>query len=182
MTSEQDRLSLDRASTPIGDVLVVTRADGALAALEWAESAARLVRLLRRSRASEPEARTGPAPRGIRRALKRYFEGDLRALDSIPIAPEGTPFQRLVWSALRRIAPGETLAYGELSARIGRPGAARAVGLANARNPLALVVPCHRVVGADGALTGYAGGLVRKSWLLAHERRSAEHGVPAWAT
>jgi methylated-DNA-[protein]-cysteine S-methyltransferase len=100
--------------------------------------------------------------------LRAYFAGERRDFE-LPLAPEGTPFQQRVWKELRRIPYGETISYGELAKRIGQPGAARAVGLANGQNPLSIVVPCHRVIGADGSLTGYGGGLPRKRWLLAHE-------------
>src|SRR5215831_1034053 len=101
-----------------------------------------------------------------------YFDGDLVAVASLPTATNGTNFQRAVWDALRHIAPGETISYGMLANRIGRPSAMRAVGLATGANPIAIVVPCHRVIGANGTLTGYGGGLERKRWLLAHERAS----------
>lgn len=111
-----------------------------------------------------------------RAQLDAYFSGRLRRF-GLPLAPHGTPFQRAVWDALLQIPYGETSGYGELAARIGRPGAARAVGMANGRNPISIVVPCHRVVGAGGALTGYAGGLDAKRFLLDLERRTA--AVPA---
>ena len=107
-----------------------------------------------------------------KRQLAEYFDGTRRDFD-LPLAPDGTPFQRRVWDELRRIAYGETIAYGELARRIGQPTASRAVGAANGRNPLAIVVPCHRVIGADGTLTGYGGGLPVKQALLALERRVA---------
>ncbi len=100
--------------------------------------------------------------------LERYFAGELIEFD-VSVRPSGTPFQERVWGALREIPYGETWSYGELARRLGAPGAARAVGLANGRNPIAIVIPCHRVIGADGSLTGYGGGLERKSWLLRHE-------------
>ena len=108
-----------------------------------------------------------------REQLDAYFAGELERFD-IPLSPRGTEFQRRVWDALREIPYGETTSYGALAAQIGRPGAARAVGLANGRNPISIVVPCHRVIGAAGALTGYGGGLERKRWLLAHERGQRE--------
>jgi methylated-DNA-[protein]-cysteine S-methyltransferase len=104
--------------------------------------------------------------------LAEYFAGSRRHF-SLPLKPAGTPFQRSVWAALREIPYGETAGYGELAARLGRPGAARAVGLANGHNPIAIVVPCHRVIGADGGLTGYGGGLERKRYLLELERAAA---------
>lgn len=109
------------------------------------------------------------------RQLNAYFAGTLREFD-LPLAPAGTPFQQRVWRALREIPYGETLSYGELARRIARPAAVRAVGAANGRNPLAIVVPCHRVIGRDGRLVGYGGGLPAKKLLLELERRGA--GVP----
>jgi methylated-DNA-[protein]-cysteine S-methyltransferase len=106
---------------------------------------------------------------GFANRLRAYFDGDIEALESLPAAPPGTPFQQQVWQTLRSVGPGRTVSYGELAQRIGRPRASRAVGLANARNPVALVIPCHRVIGAGGKLTGYAYGLDRKRWLLRHE-------------
>ncbi len=110
--------------------------------------------------------------------LAAYFGGTRLGFD-LPLAPRGTEFQRKVWAALRRIPPGETLSYGEIAAAVGRPTASRAVGAANGRNPLAIVVPCHRVVGANGQLTGYAGGLDRKRWLLQHEHEKRCAAEPA---
>jgi methylated-DNA-[protein]-cysteine S-methyltransferase len=105
--------------------------------------------------------------------LREYFAGTRRAFE-LPLAPKGTEFQRRVWSALCEIPAGATMSYGALAARLGSPGAARAVGLANSKNPISIVVPCHRVIGANGSLTGYAGGLACKRWLLEHERRWAQ--------
>ncbi|HEY3261334.1 MAG TPA: methylated-DNA--[protein]-cysteine S-methyltransferase [Pseudonocardiaceae bacterium] len=107
--------------------------------------------------------------------LGRYFAGRLTEFD-LPLAPEGTPFQRSVWQALRAIPYGETVTYGELAERLGRPGAARAVGAANGRNPISIVVPCHRVIGSSGHLTGYGGGIEQKRQLLALERRVTDGG------
>lgn len=104
--------------------------------------------------------------------LAAYFAGELRDFD-LPLAARGTPFQQRVWRALCDIPYGETISYGELARRIGQPAAARAAGLANGRNPISIVVPCHRVIGANGSLTGYGGGLERKRWLLAHEAGAA---------
>jgi methylated-DNA-[protein]-cysteine S-methyltransferase len=102
-------------------------------------------------------------------ALTRYFEGEIGALDTISIELNGTPFQKNVWQALRRIPAGTTISYAELAKRIGEPTAVRAVGTANGANPVAVIVPCHRVIGSNGRLTGYGGGLDRKQWLLEHE-------------
>ncbi|MBS1582767.1 MAG: methylated-DNA--[protein]-cysteine S-methyltransferase [Bacteroidetes bacterium] len=107
------------------------------------------------------------------RQLDAYFSGTLTVFD-LPLAPSGTGFQRAVWRALSDIPYGATISYGELARRIGQPDAARAVGLANGQNPIAIIVPCHRVIGASGTLTGYGGGLARKHWLLTHERRLRE--------
>lgn len=110
-------------------------------------------------------------PAGCASALRAYFAGDCAAVEALAVAPVGTAFQREVWAALRTIPCGATIGYGELARRLGRPAASRAVGLANGANPIAVVIPCHRVIGATGALTGYGGGLERKRWLLAHEGR-----------
>ena len=104
-----------------------------------------------------------------------YFRGELTAFD-LPLAPEGTPFQLKVWQALRDIPYGETISYGELARRVGKPTASRAVGAANGHNPIGIVVPCHRVIGADGSLTGYGGGLDRKRTLLALEAETLARG------
>ena len=112
----------------------------------------------------------------VKRKLADYFSGNLTSLDDIPVRTEGTVFQRKVWSELRRIPAGTTLSYGQLAKRIDQPTASRAVGLANGSNPVAIVVPCHRVIGSTGALTGYGGGLERKRWLLHHEATYARIG------
>lgn len=108
-------------------------------------------------------------PHGLTEALARYFAGDLHAIDEMAVESAGTPFQREVWQALRTIPCGRTASYGKIAAQIGRPDAMRAVGHANGSNPIAVVVPCHRVIGANGSLTGYGGGIERKRWLLNHE-------------
>ncbi len=113
------------------------------------------------------DAAAGPLPQTVRQ-LVEYFAGSRRDFD-LPMRLAGTDFQRLVWRHLTEIRYGETWSYGELARRIGNPQASRAVGLANGRNPIPILVPCHRVIGADGSLTGYGGGLERKRWLLAHE-------------
>jgi methylated-DNA-[protein]-cysteine S-methyltransferase len=115
----------------------------------------------------------GPAAQGMleaaRAAFEAYFAGACDALAALTLAPEGTPFRRLAWRALCGIAPGDTASYGEIARRIASPSAARAVGSANHHNPIAIAIPCHRVIGGDGRLVGYAGGVDRKRWLLAHE-------------
>ena len=170
MTSKlPECLRLDRLATPIGESLIVTDEAGYLRALDWADRESDMARLLRLHYGSiVPKA--GAAPRGVKRLLRRYFEGELGCLRAIEWRTAGTPFQRRVWIALTRIPPGETLSYGALAAKLGCPQSARAVGLANGANPISVVVPCHRVIGADGSLTGYGGGIERKQWLLDHER------------
>ncbi len=113
--------------------------------------------------------REAAAPTRARKALEAYFDGQIEAIDALETATGGTAFQRQVWAALRTIPAGTTWSYGALADRIGRPKAVRAAGLANGANPIGVIVPCHRVIGADGSLTGYGGGLPRKRWLLAHE-------------
>ncbi|OYX55535.1 MAG: methylated-DNA--protein-cysteine methyltransferase [Brevundimonas subvibrioides] len=163
-----ETLTLDRIATPVGEVLLVTDADGAVRALDFADYEPRMMRLLGRH-APDAELVAGLAPGAVRGAVEAYFAGDARALDGLKVRTGGTVFQRAVWAALRAIPAGETRSYGQLAAAIGSPKAVRAAGLANGQNPIAVIVPCHRVIGANGTLTGYAGGLERKRWLLAHE-------------
>ena len=166
-----ETLTLDRAATPVGEVLLVTDGLGSVRALDFAGYEDRMNRLLVRH-APGASLTAGRAPGPVRTALERYFGGDVHALDGLTVTTGGTDFQRSVWKALRAIPAGETRTYGQLAAAIGSPKAVRAVGLANGRNPVALIVPCHRVIGANGTLTGYAGGLERKRWLLQHEGAS----------
>jgi methylated-DNA-[protein]-cysteine S-methyltransferase len=142
-----------------------------LRAVDWDDREPRMRDLLRRHYGSNGvELREVSRPSTAARALLAYFDGDHNAINRLPTATNGTAFQRAVWSALRRIPAGRTIGYGALAAEIGHPKAVRAVGSANGANPIAIVVPCHRVIGADASLTGYGGGLPRKRWLLAHER------------
>ncbi len=164
------RLLLERRASPLGTLLLVTDGAGALRALDFADYEARLHRLLRLHYGS-CDLLDGRAPQPVSQPIQAYFAGELDALQAIPVETGGTGFQRGVWALLRGIRSGETVSYGQLALRLGRPGASRAVGLANGGNPVGIVVPCHRVLGADGALTGYGGGLPRKRWLLDHERR-----------
>jgi methylated-DNA-[protein]-cysteine S-methyltransferase len=167
-TRQSEHFHLDRFKTPIGTALLVTDGEGVLRALDWSDYEARLHRLLRRHYGDvilEP----APAPGDITRALTGYFAGDLGQLKKIKWRTNGTAFQRKVWTALRTIPAGKTFSYGIMAARLNVPNAARAIGLANGANPVGVVVPCHRLIGADGSLTGYGGGLERKQWLLAHE-------------
>jgi O-6-methylguanine DNA methyltransferase len=160
-------LQLENVASPIGDLLVATLGD-AVCAIAFEGSAADTERHLDR-RYSEYAKRRGPVPARVRDALKRYFDGDMTAFDAIPVTVRGTPFQEQAWAALRTIPAGETRSYADMAAQIGRPKAVRAVGLANGQNPVPIMVPCHRVIGRDGSLTGFGGGLERKAWLLRHE-------------
>jgi methylated-DNA-[protein]-cysteine S-methyltransferase len=167
-----DRLLVDHLATPIGEALLVSDEQGRLCALDWQDHAPRLREFLRR-RYGAVALEPGRASSATVQALEGYFAGELDRLEEIRCAPAGTPFQLAVWSALRDIPAGRTSSYGALAARVGRPRAVRAVGHANGANPIGIVIPCHRLVGAHGALTGYGGGLPRKRWLLAHEAAHA---------
>ena len=141
-------------------------------ALDFHEYESRMRRLLRLHYGEEGcdyVLESAPAPAATQIELGRYFSGENCALDNIKVATAGTEFQRLVWAALRNMRPGTTMSYGALAQRLGRPKAVRAVGRANGSNPIGIVVPCHRVIGSNCGLTGYAGGLARKRWLLNHE-------------
>jgi O-6-methylguanine DNA methyltransferase len=151
-------------------LLVVTDDAGNLRALDFADYEPRMRRLLH-EHYGKYDLEESDAPESITHALDAYFDGELDALDAIRVATGGTPFQRAVWKELRKIKPGTTKSYGQIAASIGRPNASRAVGAANGSNPIAIVIPCHRVIGSNGTLTGYGGGLPRKQWLLDHERR-----------
>ncbi|HSI15480.1 MAG TPA: methylated-DNA--[protein]-cysteine S-methyltransferase [Chthoniobacter sp.] len=165
-------LQLERWASPAFPLLLVTDEEGALRALEFAENEDRLRRLLH-SHYGDFTLHDGPAPEGLKKALSAYFRGEIGALDQVRTATNGTPFQREVWRALREIPGGTTISYGQLAARVGRPAASRAVGAANGANPIPIVVPCHRVIGANGSLTGFGSGLPLKKWLLEHESRFA---------
>lgn len=161
-------LGLDRLETPIGIALLVTDADDLLCALDWEDYEPRMRELLRLQHGAF-DLKDRPAPRAVRSALSAYFNGELDALGAIKWRLGGTPFQRKVWTALVDIPPGTTMSYGALAVQLGAPKAMRAVGHANGANPLSVVIPCHRLIGADGSLVKYGGGLHRKRWLLAHE-------------
>lgn len=171
MTVEPNPFRVDRVRSPLGALLCVWDDAERLRALDFDDHEARMRRLLHAQyRGRRDELVAGRAPAALRRALAGYFAGDLGALDAIETRTGGTGFQRAVWRALRRVPAGTTTSYGALAKELGRPGASRAIGAANAANPIGIVVPCHRVIGASGALTGYGGGLDRKRWLLAHEQ------------
>jgi methylated-DNA-[protein]-cysteine S-methyltransferase len=163
-----ETLLYTRMDSPIGELLLV--GDGrALHGLHMQEG--------RTAASVNPEWRPADEPfADVRRQLSEYFDGERDEFD-VPLAMTGTPFQRRVWQALQRIPYGETTTYGELARRLGRPSASRAVGLANGRNPIAVIVPCHRVIGSDGSLTGYGGGVERKRLLL--ELEATGRGAPS---
>lgn len=160
----------DKIATPLGPLWVLCDETFHLRAVEWEEHSDRMNELLDIHYRKEGYTRI-PAtnPGGLSRKLLDYFEGDLAVIDTLPTATAGTPFQREVWKALREIPCGHVMHYGQLAERLGRVGAARAVGAANGSNPVSIVVPCHRVIGRNGTMTGYAGGVQRKEWLLRHE-------------
>ena len=163
-----ETFSLDRLQTPIGTALLVSDADGVLRALDWEDYEPRMKELLRLHYGAV--TLTGArAPEEIRTALADYFKGDLHRLNTIKWRVAGTPFQQKVWNALPKIPSGTTMSYLALAAQLGMPKAMRAVGHANGSNPISVVVPCHRLIGANGALVKYGGGLERKRWLLQHE-------------
>ena len=159
-----ETLVLDRLATPIGTALLVTDDRGTLRAFNWTDYEPAMLAWIGRH---YPEATLaeGRAPAPVRGPFEAYFKGEARALETVPWKASGTPFQLQVWDALCTIPAGETLSYAGLAQRIGRPSAVRAVGHANGANPVAVVVPCHRVIGTNGSLTGYGGGLPRKRWL-----------------
>jgi methylated-DNA-[protein]-cysteine S-methyltransferase len=172
--SEILHLFIDRIDTPIGEMVIIADNAGNLRAVDWTDHDPRAqdsLRLHYGPRDGKAGFTLTPArnPGGLSEAIRNYFAGDLTAIDSLPTKTNGTPFQRQVWQALREIPLGTTISYGELARRIGRPKAVRAVGLANGSNPIGVIVPCHRVIGSNGSLTGYGGGLDRKRWLLEHE-------------
>ena len=167
-----DRLTIDRLKTPVGDALLAFDAADRLRAFYFADKEDELLRLLRRQYGAKIRLDRGQGPSDTISSLEAYFAGDLTALDNIECRTVGTPFQQEVWAALRTIPVGQTLSYGSLAHKIGKPKAVRAVGMANGANPIAVVVPCHRVIGSNGTLTGYGGGIERKRWLLTHEGAS----------
>jgi O-6-methylguanine DNA methyltransferase len=161
------RLFRTATNCPLGPLVILASAKGIMM-VEFADHAERYLAVLRR-RFGEVEIADGEDAHGAVPALDAYFKGRLDAIDGLPVDAPGTEFQRSVWAELRRIPVGRTISYRDLAHRIGRPTATRAVGAANGQNPVGIVVPCHRVIGASGTLTGYSGGIERKRWLLAHE-------------
>jgi methylated-DNA-[protein]-cysteine S-methyltransferase len=160
-------ISSDTIPTPICPMILLAR-DGVLLSLEFSDADDRVKRELK-TRFGDAEFVSTKNPFGFSERITNYFAGDLATIDTIPTDGGGTDFQRRVWAELRNIPCGVTISYGELASRLGDRNAMRAVGLANGRNPIAVVVPCHRVIGANGSMTGYGGGIARKEWLLRHE-------------
>ena len=155
----------DSVSSPVGELHYLVTFEGALKALSWDLSHV--------TRVSEALGGSvgGKNPHNVSDTLTAYFDGELTAIERLATRGDGTEFQRKVWQQLRAIGAGKTDTYGAIAARVGSPKASRAVGMANRSNPVAIVVPCHRVIGKDGTLTGYAGGIERKKILLAHESK-----------
>jgi len=168
------KLEATRIALPFGDLLLYAH-DGALCALGWSDQRDELRSLLERRFGSFTRVETRD-PAGAVTALEKYADGDVAALDDVAVDTGGTGFQQRVWRALRAIPVGTTTSYGALARSLGEPRAMRAVGAANGRNPVPIVIPCHRVIASDGSLHGYGGGLDRKRMLLDHERRHA--GAP----
>lgn len=163
---------IDRPATPLGEGVLISDSEGALRLFYWDDPGHRWEDALRR-RYGEVTLTERKNAFGHAKALKDYFDGDVFVVDKLKVAFAGSPFQKKVWNALRKIAGGTTTSYAALAKKIGMPAAVRAVGLANGQNPISLIVPCHRVIGSNGSLTGYGGGLPRKRWLLDHEARYA---------
>jgi methylated-DNA-[protein]-cysteine S-methyltransferase len=158
-------------ASPIGQIHLAFEGD-TLRALRFDGMQSTVAALLARQFGADARITKSREPHPAIDALRGYFEGDLGALDAIDVDPAGTPFQQSVWRELRRIPVGRTASYAEIAARIGAPKSFRAVARANATNPIGIVIPCHRVIGANGDLRGYGGGIDRKIWLLDHERRA----------
>jgi methylated-DNA-[protein]-cysteine S-methyltransferase len=168
------RLVISHLTSPIGTMLLVTDELDTLRALEFEDFATRLHRSIR-LHYGVCSLEEGAPPASVSSPLASYFDGQVGATDAIRVATGGTAFQREYWAALRRVSAGNTSTYGALATQLGRPNASRAIGAANGANPVSIVVPCHRVIGAGGELTGYGGGLARKRWLLDHESVSLTH-------
>lgn len=164
-----DQLLMSKINTPIGELLFVFDEEGYLYATDWADYEERMRRLLKLYHSPNLTLHVSNDDNQLAISLREYFDGNIKAIDNIECRSGGTKFQKEVWNALRSIPVGQTMSYGELARKINRPQAVRAVGAANGANPISVVVPCHRVIGANGSLTGYAGGIERKRWLLQHE-------------
>ncbi|MEL6224102.1 MAG: methylated-DNA--[protein]-cysteine S-methyltransferase [Cyanobacteria bacterium J06627_8] len=161
------QLWIDILDSPLGLIDIVTNED-ALLAIDFEDCRDRMMAILH-SRFDTVTLVEKSNPLGVTEKLQRYLDGQPDALEAIPVDPGGTPFQQEVWTALTKIPLGTVVSYGDLAKTLNKPGASRAVGLANSKNPISIVIPCHRVIGSNGQLTGYAGGVDRKRWLLNHE-------------
>jgi methylated-DNA-[protein]-cysteine S-methyltransferase len=159
--------------SPVGTLTLVANPTHLLAVL-WEDDDATRVPL-----PPSTEAPNHPVLQETAQQLEDYFNGT-RTIFTLPLEPEGTPFQQQVWGALATIPCGETRSYGQLAQQLGHPNASRAVGAANGRNPISIILPCHRVVGANGCLTGFVGGITAKRWLLNHEQRHAPQSQPSF--
>jgi methylated-DNA-[protein]-cysteine S-methyltransferase len=161
------KLLIDRIPSPLGTIILIS--DGAsLCSLDFADYETRMMALLHK-RYRSLELVESIDPQGFSSSIRAYLNGDFGSVQDLPVNAGGTDFQQQVWQSLRLIPVGTTISYGELATNIVKPTAARAVGMANSLNPVAIVIPCHRVIGTKAKLTGYAGGLDRKRWLLEHE-------------
>jgi methylated-DNA-[protein]-cysteine S-methyltransferase len=160
-------LLTDRIETPIGEMILIAR-DGVLLLLEFDDSKDRYMREIK-ARFGDEDLQQASNPFGFSDIVRDYFAGNLHAIDTLKADGGGTAFEQKVWAELRAIPCGVTKSYGEIARKLGDINLSRAVGTANGKNPIAIVVPCHRVIGSDGTMTGYAGGLHRKQWLLRHE-------------
>jgi methylated-DNA-[protein]-cysteine S-methyltransferase len=163
---------IDELATPLGQLQIISDSKGAIRLVGWHEGEERYHGTLRRWHGEIGLTKKKDAF-GHTKAMRDYFAGDIHVLDKLPVASEGTDFQKKVWKTLRKIPAGETWSYGQMARHMGQASAMRAVGAANGRNPLPIVVPCHRVIGGDGSLTGFGGGLPTKQFLLALEQRIA---------
>jgi methylated-DNA-[protein]-cysteine S-methyltransferase len=161
------KLLFDTIQTPIGQVILVVENQN-LCFVDFEGNEGRMKQLLEK-RFGQYQLESAKNPCGYSTKLEAYFAGDLNAVNDIPVSTGGTQFQQKVWLELRQIRAGATRSYGEMASKLGQPTASRAVGMTNGLNPVSIVLPCHRVIGASGTLTGYAGGLERKRWLLEHE-------------
>lgn len=157
----------DKIQTPIGDMILVAR-DGVLLLLEFEDATGRMEREMK-LRFKGHELQHTENPFCLSQIMQDYFAGNISAIDNILTDGGGTSFEKQVWAELRKIPSGSTVSYGSIARKLGDINMSRAVGTANGRNPIAIVVPCHRVIGADGSMTGYGGGIARKEWLLRHE-------------
>lgn len=157
----------NRIQTPIGDMILVAR-DGVLLLLEFEDATGRVEREMK-LRFKNHELQQTENPFGLSQIMRDYFSGSISAINNILTDGGGTAFEKQVWAELRKIPTGSTVSYGSIARKLGDINMSRAVGTANGRNPIAIVVPCHRVIGADGSMTGYGGGIARKEWLLRHE-------------